>query len=108
MFGFRDQFSYHCLDDAYVAVEKASQGSPKQGEPNIRGKANHDHGEHCSSTSRKQDWFSTYPIRQTAPEHTGEGLSQREGGDEEAGIERGILIITNLELLDEWPGIGKD
>lgn len=51
MFGFGDQFPYHRLDDAYVAIEKASQRSSKQGEPDIGGKANHDHGKHRPRTS---------------------------------------------------------
>lgn len=87
MFGFGDQLPHHRLYDAYVAIENATQGSPNQGEPNVRGKAYHDHGKHGSSTSYKQDRLPAYPIGQTTPEHAGKGLSQRKGGDKETGIE---------------------
>ena len=36
------------------------------------------------------------------------GLAQGEGGDEQTGVERGIFLVAEFELLDEGPGVRKD
>jgi len=40
--------------------------------------------------------------------HSGESLCQREGGDEDTCVERGIASVADFEVKYELPGIRKD
>lgn len=66
---FGDQLADHCLDDADVAVEKATDGSPEQSNPYIGGESYHDHAEHGAHTSNHQYRLATDAIGQAAPIH---------------------------------------
>lgn len=105
---FCDELANHGLDDGNVSVEKTANDSSQQGHPDVGGKANHDHAEHGPNASQQEDGLAADSVRETSPVHAHQGLSQRERRDEEAGVERGIVLVADLEPLDESPGIGKD
>lgn len=51
MFRSSDQFANHCLDHGNVPVEEATDGSSEKGNPEVGGKAYHDHAEHRAHAS---------------------------------------------------------
>ncbi len=108
MLRLRHDFCDHGLDNANVAVQKSADGSPEQGNPDVGGESHHDHAEHGPDAPEQQDGLAADAIREAAPVHAHDGLGEREGGDEEAGVERGILLIADLIPLDEGPGVGED
>jgi hypothetical protein len=103
-----DQFPNHCLNDSNIAIQKPAYCSPQQSNPDVGGKPNHDHAKHGSQASQEEDWLSAYAIRQSTPIHAHKGLGEREGRNEEAGVEGGIFFVSNFESLDESPGIGEN
>lgn len=40
--------------------------------------------------------------------HSGTGLGQGEGRDEQARVEGGIALVADLEMKDKLPGVWKD
>ena len=88
--------------------QKATQGSAKQGHPDVGGESDQNHTEHCTKTSQQQDWFSAYAVRQAAPVHAGHGLSQRKGRDEKACVEAGIVLVADMESFDKWESVWED
>ncbi len=89
-------------------IEYSSNCSTSHGNPDIGGKTDHNHANHRATTSCQQYWLSANPIWKSTPEHARQGLRQRKGWDEQACVEWCITFITDLELLDKWPGIWKD
>ena len=108
MFRLRNQLPHHRLNNAHIAVQEPANRSPSHGKPYIRGKPHHDQAHHGPQTSCEQDGLPANSIGEAAPEHARQGLGEGEGGDEEAGVEGGIFLVADLELLDQWPGIGED
>lgn len=108
MFGLCHQFSHHGLDDSDIAVEQATGHTGKQGEPDVGCEAHHDHGQHGAEAAQQENRLAADPVRQATPVHAHQGLGQGERRDEEAGVEGGIILLSDLEPLDEGPGIGKD
>ena len=108
MLGFRHQLTNHGLDDSNVSVEETADNPSQQGHPDVGGESNHDHAEHCPDTPKQEDGLPPDSVRETSPVHAHQGLGEREGGNEESGVERGIVLVADLESLDKSPGIGKD
>jgi len=108
VFGFCDELANHGLDDGNVSVEKTANHASQQGHPDVGREANHDHAEHGPDASQQEDGLPSDSVRETAPVHAHQGLGEGEGGDEEAGVERGIVLVADLESLDQGPGIGED
>lgn len=103
-----DQFAYHSLDDTNVSIEDTTDHPTDQCHPEVGREAHDQEREHRSCTTEEQDRLSTYPVRKRAPKETSESLREGKGGYEDPGIERGIATITDVEALDEKPGIWKD
>lgn len=103
-----DQLANHGLDDANVSVQQPAEGAAKQCHPDVLGETDHHHTEHRADTSEQQHWLSPDAVRQAAPVHAHQGLREGEGRDEQAGVERGVIFVADLEALDKGPGIGED
>ena len=103
----RHQLPDHRLDDTDVAVEQAPKNAGTKGPPVVGGEAKHKHRKEGSEAAKKQYRLATDTVRQAAPEHASHGLSQREGGDEQAGQECVAAFVADLEPFDHGEGIGK-
>lgn len=108
MLGSFDQLTDHGLDDANVAVEKPAEGTAGEGDPQVACHADHDHAEHGAEAADEQDGLAANAVGEATPVHAREGLGEREGRDEEAGVEGGIFLLADLESLDKCPGVGED
>lgn len=108
MFRFGDQLADHGLDHADVAVQGSAEKPSYQCYPNVGGKPENHHAEHCSGTANEQDWFPSNAVRKSSPVHAHHGLRECEGRDEQARVGSCILFVANFEPLDELPGIGED
>jgi len=102
------QLANHSLQDANVSVEQATDGSAQERDPDIFGKADDEHAQGGAQAADEQDGLAADAVREAAPPHAHGGLAQRKGRDEQAGVKRGILPLTDLEPLDEGPGVGED
>jgi hypothetical protein len=108
MFGFFDELANHGLDDADVAVEETTYGSTEQSNPNVGGESYHDHAKHGAHATNHEDRLAADAIGQASPVHAHEGLGEREGRDENTGVERGIFSVSEVKLFDECPGVRED
>lgn len=57
----------HCLDDTYIAIERAAQGSAKQCHPEVEREAYNKQGCYGTKASHDQHWFPTNAVTQPAP-----------------------------------------
>lgn len=103
-----DQLADHSLDDADIAVQQAAHDTPQQRHPDIARHADNDHAQHGANAADEQHGLAANAVGQAAPVHAHEGLGEREGRDEDAGIEGGIAFVADLEVFDQGPCIGED
>lgn len=108
MFRLRNQLRDHRLNHTHITIQESPNCSPSQSETYIRRKAHHNQTHNRPQTSRKQYRFSPNSIRQSTPEHASQGFRKCERRDEKASIEGRIFFVSDMKLLDEWPGIRKD
>lgn len=103
-----DELSHHRLDDANVAIQDAAHYSSEQSDPVVGGEADDEEGQHCACTAEQKHRFAADAIGEGAPEHAGQGLGEGESGDEDSGVERGIIGVTDMELANHHPRIRED
>lgn len=108
MFRPGDHFTDHGLDDTNVAVQQTAEGTTQKGDPDVGSEADNDHADHGADAANEEDRLATDAIGETAPVHAHHGLREGEGRDEQAGIERRIFALADMESLHECPSIGKD
>lgn len=108
MFRLGNKLTDHSLNDANVAVQKSTYGSSEQSSPNVGSESYHDHAEHSSRAPNHENGLATNAVGQATPEHAHGSLGEREGGDEETGVERGILFVSDVKSLDKSPGVRED
>lgn len=108
VFGFFYQLSNHSLDNTDVPVQKPSQSTAGECDPKVGSQPNYQKGQYGAKATRKENRLATDSVRQTSPEHAGEGFCERKGRDENAGIERGISAIRDVHVLDHHPRVRED
>lgn len=98
-----NQFSNHGLDNANVPIERSSQYSSKESHPEIGCKSHEEKGKHGAKTPGEKDRFAANTIRKATPEHTSDGFREREGRNEDSGIEGSVVAIRHFVILDHHP-----
>lgn len=103
MFGSFHQLTDHSLNDPNVSIECATQSSTHEGDPKVRSQAHQEQRDHGAETAGEEDGFATQSVRKAAPEHPGHGFGEGERGDENSGVEGGIVAASHVEILDHHP-----
>lgn len=103
MFGLLDQFAHHGLDDANVSIQHAAKYAAEKRDGEVGREADNEEGEHCARATKKKDRLSPDSIGQGTPPHSGEGLGEGKGRNEDSGVKGGIASISDREALDHEP-----
>lgn len=98
----------HGLHHADIPIQQPPQRPSNKRDPDVGREAHHDEREHGAEAPQEQDGLPADAVGQGAPVHARQRLGEREGRDEEARVERGILLAADLEALNEGPGVGED
>jgi hypothetical protein len=72
------QLANHGLNNTDVAVKQPAESASDQGDPEVLGKADHDHAEHGADASQEQDGLAPHAVRQATPVHMPIRASARE------------------------------
>jgi hypothetical protein len=104
----RDKLANHSLDNSDVAIQQTANSSSEECNPNVGCEAKYDHAEGSANAAHEKHRLSSDAIRQAAPEHAHGGFAQCEGGDEKTRVERGVIFVAEVELLDEGPSVRVD
>lgn len=103
-----NQLAHHGLNNPNIPIQQPPNRPARQRNPNIRRKAHQHHAEHRADTPQQQHGLPPDPVRQPAPVHAHQGLHERKGRDEQAGVEGGVILAADVEALDQRPGVGED
>lgn len=103
-----NKLANHGLHDPDIPIQQPAQRPSDERNPDVRREPDHDETEHGAEAPQEQHRLPADAVREGAPVHARQRLGQRERRDEEARVERGILLAADLEALDEGPGVGED
>ena len=104
-FSLFDTCGVHHTD---IAIKHTTDDPPDQGYPKVLRETDNEEGKYGSKATQQHDWLPAHSIRQRSPPHAGQRLTKSEGGDEDAGVEGGIVSTTDVETSDHKPSVGED
>lgn len=108
MFRSRHELSNHGLDDPDISIQGSAEDTPGQSYPYIVGEAKDNHRDHRTEAAQQKNGLPANAVTQSAPIHAHHRLRQSEGRDEQARVCGCIFFVSNLEALDELPGVRED
>ncbi len=88
-----------------ISIQSTSEYSSTERHGEARRESDDEKRKDGASKPGEEDGFPAQAVGQTTPEHTGEGFGEGEGGDENAGVEGGVI---DPKALDHEPGIRED